>query len=343
VRPTPRKFQRLALRRAMVEPVRLADPVVADPVRVLYIGGWGRSGSTLLDLILGQLPGVISAGEVREIWKRGCREDGLCGCGEAFSRCPFWHAVGERAFGGWSAIDLDEILRWRYEIDRPWRIPALADRRSRTGVDPDVRPYLEVLGKLYRAIRDVADARVVVDSSNLPSAAFLLRRTDEIDLRVVHLVRDSRGVAFSWQQTVPKQTTFGPAQLPRYGVVAASLRWTVYNALTRSLRRLGVPYLLVRYEDLVAEPMKVLTRVGVHAGIDLEPGALSFIDGREVGLRPNHTVEGNPMRVGTRHLVLRSDERWKREMSRARRGAVALLTLPSLRRYGYELALGPTA
>ena len=43
-----------------------------------------------------------------------------------------------------------------------------------------------------------------------------------------------------------------------------------------------------------------------------------------------------------RQLVLRSDERWKREMSRARRGAIALLTLPSLRRYGYPVAVGRT-
>jgi hypothetical protein len=53
-------------------------------VRVLYIGGWGRSGSTLLDLILGQAPGVFSAGEVREIWQSGLVENRPCGCERPF-------------------------------------------------------------------------------------------------------------------------------------------------------------------------------------------------------------------------------------------------------------------
>ena len=44
-------------------------------VRVLYIGGWGRSGSTLLDRVLGQVPGVVSLGEVRELWQRGWAEN----------------------------------------------------------------------------------------------------------------------------------------------------------------------------------------------------------------------------------------------------------------------------
>ena len=30
------------------------------PPKVLYIMGWGRSGSTLLDRVLGQVPGVVS-------------------------------------------------------------------------------------------------------------------------------------------------------------------------------------------------------------------------------------------------------------------------------------------
>jgi len=59
-------------------------------IRVLYIGGWGRSGSTLLDLILGQAPGLFSAGEVREIWQSGLAENRLCGCERPFRDCSFW-------------------------------------------------------------------------------------------------------------------------------------------------------------------------------------------------------------------------------------------------------------
>src|SRR6266542_1121845 len=41
------------------------------PPTVLFIGGYSRSGSTLLDLLLGQLPGFFSSGELAYIWSHG--------------------------------------------------------------------------------------------------------------------------------------------------------------------------------------------------------------------------------------------------------------------------------
>ena len=70
-----------------------------DPgVKVLYIGGLGRSGSTLLDRMLGQLPGFFSAGEIRDLWQRGLRENALCGCGAPFKECEVWTRVGKEAY-----------------------------------------------------------------------------------------------------------------------------------------------------------------------------------------------------------------------------------------------------
>src|SRR4029078_5765586 len=82
-------------------------------LRVLFIAGWGRSGSTLLDRILGQVPGVFSAGELRHIWQRGVGEDRLCGCGEPFASCSVWRKVSEISFGGWEELDLDEVQSLR--------------------------------------------------------------------------------------------------------------------------------------------------------------------------------------------------------------------------------------
>ena len=58
---------------------RVPDGTMPTPssskVHVRYIGGWGRSGSTMLDLMLGQAPGIFSAGEIREIWQSGLVEN----------------------------------------------------------------------------------------------------------------------------------------------------------------------------------------------------------------------------------------------------------------------------
>ena len=65
-----------------------------------YLGGLGRSGTTLLARLLGELRGVCSVGEICHLWERGVRDDERCGCGEQFHDCEFWAAVGKTAFGG---------------------------------------------------------------------------------------------------------------------------------------------------------------------------------------------------------------------------------------------------
>ena len=70
-----------------------------DRPRVLYLGGLGRSGTTVLERVLGELPGTCSVGELVHLWRRGVLDDETCGCGEPFSRCPFWSEVLRDAFG----------------------------------------------------------------------------------------------------------------------------------------------------------------------------------------------------------------------------------------------------
>ena len=42
-----------------------AEPQPSAPIKVVYITGAGRSGTTLLDILLGELDGFFSAGEMR--------------------------------------------------------------------------------------------------------------------------------------------------------------------------------------------------------------------------------------------------------------------------------------
>jgi hypothetical protein len=58
-------------------------------LRLLLIGGIGRSGSTLLDRMLGQLAGISSVGELVHVWRRGLAENNRRGCGARFGDCPF--------------------------------------------------------------------------------------------------------------------------------------------------------------------------------------------------------------------------------------------------------------
>ncbi|MBA2575502.1 MAG: sulfotransferase [Euzebyaceae bacterium] len=311
-------------------------PAPVERIRILYIGGWGRSGSTLLDRMVGQVPGFVSVGELRDIWQRGWVENRLCGCGAPFHDCPFWTKVGQEAFGGWEQADPEEMARLRYAVDRPWHLPYLLRPSLSAGYRRRARRYVDGLDRLYRAILSVSGAQVLIDSSKIPTYALLLRQLESVDLRILHLVRDSRGVVFSWQKQVQRpDASAEPDFMLRYGVAGASVRYLVYNGLTRALRRLGLPYLLLRYEDAVRDPRAALVAAVEHSGVPL-PDDLPHLGDGEVALGVGHTVDGNPMRFDTGTVVLRVDEAWRDGLSDKHTAAVTAITYPLLRRYGYR-------
>ena len=79
--------------------------------KVLYLAGWGRSGSTILSNIIGEVEGFFSAGEVYNLWQRGLLENKLCGCERSFSECVFWKETFELAYGGIDSLDVKHMLK----------------------------------------------------------------------------------------------------------------------------------------------------------------------------------------------------------------------------------------
>jgi hypothetical protein len=309
----------------------------AVSVRVAYIGGLGRSGSTLMELCVGSLEGTCSLGEVVHLWERGLRDDQRCGCGEAFSRCPFWAQVGEVAFGGWDRVDAAEVLRLKHAVDRNRFVPRLLAPRLATRHRRQVLAYTGYYTAVYRAALEVSGADVVVDSSKHVSLASCLRHDDQLDLRLVHAVRDSRGTTYSWsKQVVRPEITDRVEYMPRYPARTAASLWLAHNTMLEALAATGVARTLVRYEDFVADPAATLSRVGAHVGTT--DG--SVVHGDTVTLGTQHTVAGNPMRFTTGPVRLRLDEAWRRELPARDRRLATALTAPLLLRYGYPLGSG---
>jgi hypothetical protein len=303
--------------------------------KVLYIGGFGRSGSTLVERILGQLPGFCSSGEVVFIWQRGLIDGQLCGCGTPVPECDFWSRVGKTAFGGWDQIDPHEMLALQKRVDRNRYIPSMVAPKLRPAAQADLDRYTDVLSKLYRAIGEVSGARVVIDASKHASTAFLLRRVPGIDLRVVHLVRDSRGVAYSWTKEVlkPEVTGGDDAFMPQYSPSSSGRQWVAYNLMFDALGVIDKTMLL-RYEALMANPREGLERILAHAG---EPSTnFDFLGDGWVDLGCDHTVAGNPMRFHQGRLDLRLDQAWTTKLPERDRKVVTAITWPLQLRYGYS-------
>ena len=307
---------------------------MTDDLRVVYVGGLGRSGSTLVDRLLGQVPGCASVGELVHLWRRGVLERERCGCGERFDACAFWTGVGRRAFGGWDGVDVRGLLALQHRVDRnrylPWLVvPAAAPSAWRA----DRERYAAVLTRLYRAIADEAGASIVVDSSKHASTAALLRSVEGVDLRLVQLIRDPRGVAYSWSKLVARPEAVGDdPMMAQIGSLRVSVRWLGYNLLFQGLRY-GSPALLLRYEDLVAAPADRLRSILDLADRPGEP--LSFLEDGHATLRMQHTVSGNPLRFRNGTIAIRADRDWRTAMPSRERRLVSAITAPLRAAYGY--------
>ena len=303
--------------------------------RVLFIAGTGRSGSTLLERMLGQVPEAFPPGEVGHLWERGVLDDQRCGCGLPFLECPFWARVGNEAFGGWNDMG-STVLDLKRRVDRHRYVPLMLWPRLSRRYASDLAWFSEILIRLYRTIAQVSGSSVVIDSSKSSSYLLLLRRISDLDLRLVHLVRDSRGVAYSATKRVERPEVMrGQAYMPRYHPARSALEWDAYNSLFEIVRASGVPSLRLRYEDLLADPRHELMRVLALAGLGAGDASLDFVGQGVASLQVTHTISGNPMRFESGNVQLRLDQEWKTGLSMKHRRAVGLLTWPWMRRYGY--------
>ncbi len=305
--------------------------------RVLYIAGFGRSGSTLLGNVLGQVDGFVSVGELRQVWEYGLIQNKLCGCGRLFDRCEVWRPVMGEAFGGAEKIDPREMIRLRERWARTKHIPLMLTNLGRRFVERRLAEYLDALERLYRAVQTVTGSRVIVDSSKFPSYGYVLGMAPSVDLYVVHLVRDPRAVTYSWQRKRLHPDPENPEYMPRRGPAESSIRWTARNLAAEALRRRspGSPprHMLLRYEDFVAEPRRAIGRVLELVGE--EAASRPHVGAREVKLGVNHNVWGNPGRFRTGTVEIKPDKEWVSGTKPADARLVSLLTFPLLARYGY--------
>jgi hypothetical protein len=302
-------------------------------VRVVSIIGYTRSGSTLLDSILGELDGVFSAGELHYLWARGILEHRSCGCGSAVVDCPVWSRVLERAFGA-HPPDPRRVVGWQDRSVRTRHTPALL-MGGRGGIDQHALTALtRAMSHVYRSIADVTGDEVIVDSSKRPSDAALTMLIPEIEPFVVHLVRDPRAVVFSWRRSKRELDRPDAGDMPLRSPSAAAAGWVGMNVVAEAVRRrAGARGMLVRYEDLAARPVETVHAIATFAGAKAD--VLPFVGEDQVRLGENHTVSGNPGRFRRGVVSVRPDIEWRTAMRPEDRMVTTAITAPLRWRYGY--------
>ena len=315
----------------------------AQAVDVLYIAGMGRSGSTLIDRLLGQADQFHTSGELDLTWLSfdSRLKERKCSCGATFWRCPFWSGVRRRL--GDSVTPGSATIISSYHFERVfsmwhlWRSLFSSGRLNHLAHAPD--GYLSAIATLYRAISDEAATQqglghppVIIDCSKFPSYLTNLASVSSLRVKVLHLVRDPRAVAFSFSRPLPPNPD-GTPSVAQMGPLRLSLTWVMFNFVTeRAVKRLDLPVYQVRYEDLVADSDAVIDRARIFAA----PSSSRMAGRPAPPSVTQHQMFGNPMRTRVGPVRVTADNRWRTMQSRRDRWLVTVVTYPLLRRYGYR-------
>jgi hypothetical protein len=206
----------------------------------------------------------------------------------------------------------------------------------------DLSSYAKKLECLYRAIAEVSEGKIIVDSSKVGSQSFILRELPQVELHLVHLVRDSRATAFSWQRTKLRTEIHWRAEyMERHSVSRSALEWDIDNLRAATRRKSLASYTLIRYEDLASDPRAELKKVSDVLGVTPLPDGSPA--SRLVSFGASHTVGGNPDRFILGQTLIRIDNEWIAQMLRRDQLAVTALTAPGLLRYHYHFFPRATA
>lgn len=299
---------------------------VATPVKVLYIAGYGRGGTTLIDIALGEHPVVMGAGEIATLARHVWVNDEYCACGATVRSCQIWSAIVRDWTADETRSSIDDYRRSQERTETIAGFGRAVERRGGSG-------HARRTEKLFRSIVARSGKAIVVDSSKLPGRGFALADMPGIDLYVIHVVRDARGVAWSMRKGFQRQVDKGlQRDLHPKPLTYTALRWSIVNLATELLcRRLGPGRSLrVRYEDFVDAPKATLARILALVGERVQPGLA------DAPIRPQHQVAGSRHRMQSA-ITIKRDEGWKSAMPRLQQAWVALVTAPLLLRYGYPL------
>jgi Sulfotransferase family len=309
------------------------------PLKVLYIMGAARCGSTILDNILNEIDGFFSVGELRFLWER-LHQGRLCGCGRAFEDCEVWSLILPEVLGS-DLRALPAVLKRQKAISATWRTWPLLYASSRDNVTDDVQAYAALMSHLYQTIGRVTGARVVIDSSKRPWDAALLGVVNrsapmEISPFFIHLVRDPRAMAYSQLNVKANPDREQPAVMKPTGVTKSALQWVRWNVTADAVRakQREVPSMMIGYRDFCSDPVGISRAITEFVGEG--DAGLPFSSDHAVSLEGNHTVSGNPDRFRKGMVTIREDNKWETQMKPRDKLIASALTLPLIRRYSLE-------
>jgi len=278
---------------------------------VLYILGAGRSGSTVFATILSDHTGIQNTGELHHFFSY-LKNNEYCSCGKKFEDCEFWGSVKKELPEELTKdVDTYEVIANRMEYHSA--IPRHLFRRIPA---KDFEKYKKAQFEIFNAIQN-RENRYILDAAKYIGRFLALRKIFTGKIKGIFLVRDMRGVIWSFRKKV--QTQSSPFRTIIYylliNFVGQIVLWTSPKG----------QILKVRYEDLTDQPAETLQRVGKFLEIDFSLTIKKIQNQQPVKIA--HLIGGNRLKKNP-EITLRKDVAWVEGMSGLQKTGYFLAALP---------------
>jgi len=290
----------------------------------------------MFDLLLGNHEQIFSCGQLAEGLAN--YPDDLCSCQQSGSDCEFWGDVYRRFEEKYPEQGIAEYRRMLQYLTVFYRLPQtviswLLPRWVKEHYEPMTRDF-------FGLVADKSGCQYIVDSSKDFARAWYLLKTFPRQVKMIHLVRDGRGVLWShlrfFRQGKPfmflRRNYRGKRAWPI--MAAESIGWSISNWIGTLMAALHSQMIVVRYEDLVRDPAGELQRIGKFLDLDMSALGKRIADGDELEIE--HPIGGNRMRFSeNRRFRFRPDINWPQNLPRTYVWLFTLLAFPLNWWYGY--------
>ena len=209
-------------------------------MKVLYLVGMGRSGSTLLDILLDAHSRIRSLGGVQRLVHYASKQPCPCGA-PSFQECPFW-------------VKVDQEVRQR--IGRSLTTVQVNSRNKQV--------FREHNHAVFESASAVADAEFVTDNSKSGHRLKRLMAHTGMEVIPIHVLRDPRGRAQSVRKR--KNRSYMPA-----------LSYS-YRALRLFTLLYGKSHIVVDYDRLAKDPQGEVAKLMRRLGLEHEPQQMSWAE-----------------------------------------------------------------
>jgi len=270
----------------------------------VYITSDSRSGSTLLDLLMGGHSDIESIGELRRLHDH-YNNFLACTCDRAVSECPFWLEVNSIMSAQGDSLEETETLLPRSPsplLDILYGLSLKLLQKSGSKLE-FIAESIKIAGnniRLIDSISQVAGKPIVVNSSKVPKIGRLMYLLRPGNTKVIFLRRDGRGIACS-------RSRHGGSGFSR-----CTLSWMLY-VIKSALLWVSLPVehrLSVRYETLCENPEETMRQICSFLGVTFDSG-MTVLEKRN-----RHNVCGSEMRFEYGQTSILLDEQWRTRMSR---------------------------